>query len=193
MVVISGPSGVGKDTVVRRVLEQRPGDLFFAVTATTRSPRVGEREGVDYYFVSLSEFMRLINSGELLEHAHVYNDYKGVPKQPIREALARGQDVIMRVDVQGADTIRRLLPQAVFVFLTVESEEVIVQRLRGRSTEGDDELRLRVATARQEQLRISDFDYCIVNEQEQVDKAAAEVLAIMTAERLRVHRKPICL
>jgi guanylate kinase len=133
----------------------------------------------------------MIEEGELLEYALVYNDYKGVPKQQIREALASGKDVIMRVDPQGAATIHKIVPNAVFIFLIAESEEAMVQRLRERKSETPEGLKLRIATARQEMKRIDEFDYCVVNPHEEQEEAVEKILCIIEAERARVAQKPI--
>ena len=191
LLVISGPSGVGKDTIARLLMERRPNRFYFVVTATTRTPRPTEQDGVDYFFVSNDEFAQLIDQDELIEYAIVYNDYKGVPKKQIRQALASGQDVIMRVDVQGAATIRKLIPNATFVFLTVESEESLVRRLKERRSESDKELSLRTATARQEFRRLKEFDYLVINYEGRREEAVDEMLAIVEAERCRIGRKPI--
>ncbi|MEM7034373.1 MAG: guanylate kinase, partial [Chloroflexota bacterium] len=139
LVVISGPSGVGKDMTLKRMQEMGY-PFYFVVTATTRPIRVGEQEGVDYFFVSKSEFAEMIERDELLEHAVVYGDYKGIPKAQVRQALASGQDVIMRIDVQGTETIRRIVPDAIFIYLSAESEEALVKRLKQRDTEPEDQL-----------------------------------------------------
>ena len=191
LIVISGPSGVGKDTIARRLIDRRPDNFYFVVTATTRDPRPGEVNGRDYFFVSSDEFARMIENDELLEYALVYNDYKGVPKQQILDALQSGKDVIMRVDAQGAATIRRLIPNAVFIFLIAESEEAMVTRLRERKSETPEGLSLRIATARQEMKRIGEFDYCVVNAQEKQEEAVDEILCIMKAEKSRVDQQPI--
>jgi len=191
LIVISGPSGVGKDTIARCLIDRYPDSFYFVVTATTRLPRVGEVNGRDYFFVSSNEFARMIEDNELLEYAVVYNDFKGVPKQQIRDALASGRDVIMRVDVQGAATIRKLVPNAIFIFLVTESEEALVKRLHERKSETGEGLQLRIATARQEMKRISEFDYCVVNADETHDKTVDSVLAIMEAERCKVGQKRV--
>jgi guanylate kinase len=191
MIVISGPSGVGKDTIARRLMSRGPDSFYFVVTATTRPPRTNEVEGVDYIFVSHDEFARMIEAGEFLEYAVVYNDYKGVPKQQIRDALASQRDVIMRVDPQGAATIRRLVPGAVFIFLTTQSEEEMVQRLRERKSENPEGLKLRIATSREEMKRIKEFDYWVINAENQQGDAVDDILCIMKAERSRVGRQPI--
>jgi guanylate kinase len=190
LIVISGPSGVGKDTIARLLLAKQ--DSFsFVVTATTRIPRASEVHGRDYIFLSHDEFAEMIEGGELLEWAVVYNDYKGVPKQQIRDALDSNRDVIMRVDVQGAATIRKLVPDAIFVFLTAESEESLITRLRERKSETAEGLNLRIATAREEMKRLGEFDYCVVNAQGKQNEAADRILAIMDAEHSRVKRNRI--
>ena len=191
LIVISGPSGVGKDTIARGLIERRPDSFYFVVTATTRPPRPGEVHGRDYFFYSSDEFARMIDEDELLEYAIVYNDYKGVPKAQIRDALASGRDVVMRVDPQGAATIRKLVPRAITIFLTAESEEAMVTRLRERKSETPEGLKLRIATARQEMKRIDEFDYCVVNAQEKQKETVDTILCIMTAERSRVGQQPV--
>lgn len=193
LIVISGPSGVGKDTIARRLIERRPDSFYFVVTATTREPREGEVHGEDYFFLSTDEFARMIEEDELLEYAVVYNDYKGVPKRQIREALSSGRDVIMRVDPQGAATIRKLIPNTVTIFLVAESEQAMVTRLRERKSETPEGLSLRIATARQEMKRINEFDYCVVNAQERHEDAVDNVLCIIRAEKSRVDQKPVVL
>ena len=133
LIVISGPSGAGKDTVMQR-MKERGLPFHFVVTATTRPKRDNEEHGRDYLFISTEEFARMIDEDELIEHAIVYGDYKGIPKQQVREALASGMDVVMRLDVQGAETVRRLAPQALMIFITTESEAALVQRLETRKT-----------------------------------------------------------
>lgn len=192
IVLISGPSGVGKDTVARMLMEQRD-SFYFVVTATTRPKRPGEVEGRDYFFVSHDEFAKMIEQDELLEHALVYNDYKGVPKQQIREAIASGRDVIMRLDVQGAATIRKLVPNGVFIFLMAESESSMINRLRERKSETFEGLNLRIATARQEMKRLPEFDYCVINAEDNQDGAVSQILSIIDAERVRVNREPVVL
>ena len=190
LVVISGPSGVGKDTVARLLLEA-PDSFYFVVTATTRSPRPGEVDGYDYFFVSHDEFARMIEEDELLEYAVVYNDYKGVPKQQIRDAMASGRDVIMRVDVQGAATIRKIVPHGVFIFLSAESEESLIKRLRDRKSETAEGLNLRIATARQEMKRVGEFDYCVVNADGELQRTVELIRSIMEAEHHRLDQQPV--
>ena len=188
LVVISGPSGVGKDMAINRMKELGY-PFYFVVTATTRPQRLNETDGVDYFFVSMSEFAEKIEEGELLEYAVVYGDYKGIPKEQVRKALASGQDVIMRIDVQGAETIRRLVPEAVLIFLSAESEEALVRRLRLRKTEPEDQLKMRIATARQELKRLDLFDYVVINSEGELDATCEKIAAIITAERCRVNQR----
>jgi guanylate kinase len=189
LIVISGPSGVGKDSVVQR-MQERDMPFHFVVTATTRERRETEIHGKDYLFVSDDEFARMIEQNELIEYAIVYGDYKGIPKQGVREAFASGKDVIMRIDVQGAETVRKFAREALLIFITCESEDELERRLRERKTETADSLSLRIATARKELQRIEAFDYVIVNHDFHLDDTVNKVRAIIDAEHLRVqHRK----
>lgn len=185
MIVISGPSGAGKDTVIEH-MKQRELPFYFVVTATTRPPRPNEVHGVDYFFFSKDEFAGMIERGELMEYALVYKDYKGVPKEQVRRALASDQDVVMRLDVQGAATVRKLAPEAVLIFLTTSSEEELITRLEARMTESPEGLKLRIATARSEMGRLAEFDYVVVNAQNQLDETVDTILAIIKAEHHRV-------
>ncbi len=190
LIVISGPSGAGKDAVIQR-MKARNLPFHFVVTATTRPPRAGERDKVDYIFVSHDKFAEMIERGELLEYAIVYNDYKGIPKQQVRQALASGKDVVMRVDVQGAGTIRDLSPEAVLIFLTTQTEEELVSRLKSRKTETREGVKLRIATAHQELKRMDEFDYVVVNRNNFLDEAVDTILAIITAEHHRTHQRKV--
>lgn len=185
LVVISGPSGVGKDTVIHR-MQELGHPCHFVVTATTRPRREHEVDGRDYHFLSTQEFESMIAHDELLEYALVYGQYKGVPKAHVREALASGKDVIMRLDVQGAATVRRLVPDAVTIFLTASSEEELIRRLQSRRTEGRDQLAQRIITAREEMKRLNEFDYAVLNADSHLDEAVAKILAIITAEKCRI-------
>lgn len=190
LVVISGPSGVGKDLTLAH-LKQMGYPFHFVVTATTRPKRPNEINGMDYFFVSTSDFAEMIEEGELLEYAVVYGDYKGIPKAQVRQALASGKDVIMRIDVQGAATIRRLVPEAVLIYLSAESEGALVHRLRERKTEPEDQLKMRIATARQELKWLDLFDYLVINEDDKIDQTCQKIVAIITAEKARVQQREI--
>lgn len=192
LIVISGPSGVGKDSVILRMIERNL-PFHFVVTATTRAPRPDEKHGVDYFFYSRDEFAEMIDHDELLEYAVVYNDYKGIPKEQVRQALASGKDVVMRLDVQGAATVRSLCPDALLIFLTTQNDEEMLSRLRLRMTETPEALKLRTATARKELKRMAEFDFVVVNAQGELDKAVDTILAIITAEHHRVHPRKVTL
>jgi len=190
LVVVSGPSAVGKDTVIKRMKELNY-PFYFVVTATTRPPRKGERHGVDYLFLSEEEFVALMREGELLEHALVYGQYKGIPKEQVRRALASGQDVIMRLDVQGAATVRRIIPDAILIFLLPGSEEELLNRLRRRGTETVEDLQRRIVTIREEMECIPEFDYVVVNRDGQLDRAVENIAAIIAAEKCRTKQRVI--
>lgn len=190
VVVISGPSGVGKDAVLRRLLELRP-ELSMVVTATDRAPRPGETDGVDYHFTTAARFEAMIASDELIEHAVVYGQHKGIPKSSVRDKLASDDDVVLRLDVQGAATVRAMIPDAVLVFLCAESETALARRLFRRGTESEEQFARRVATARAETRRLDEFDYVVVNPEGGLERAAAKLSAIIDAEKSRRGRKPV--
>lgn len=190
LVVISGPSGVGKDATLQLMKEHRY-PFYFVVTATTRPQRANEVDGVDYHFVTVGEFAEMIEQEELLEYAVVYGDYKGIPKKHVREALASGMDVIMRIDVQGAATLRSLVPNAVTIFITAEGEDELIRRLRDRKTEAPDQLKMRVVTARKELERANEFGYIVVNRDGRLQETVDKVMAIITAEKCRTDWTPV--
>jgi len=192
LLVISGPSGVGKDSVIRLLKERRLVDLSFVITMTDRAPRQGEVPGRDYYFVSTEEFKQKIQDGELLEYAVVYNQFKGVPKSEVRRAFASGKDVVMRVDVQGAATLRRLYPEAVMVMLVPKDEAELRARLRGRGSETEEQVEQRLQKAIQELKQVDLFDYVVVNPDGGLDRAVEVIEAILQAEHHRYpHRRVI--
>lgn len=190
LVVISGPSGVGKDMTIQG-LKEMGHDFYFVVTATTRPQRLNEIHGVDYFFITMGEFAEMIEEEELLEYAVVYGDYKGIPKKQVREALASGQDVIMRIDVQGAATIRKLVPEAILIYISAESEEALVRRLRERKTEPEDQLKMRIATARQELKALDMFDYIVINADDRLNETCQAIASIIIAEKSRIHQRNI--
>ena len=184
LLVLSGPSGVGKDLLLTRLREAgRP--YHFTVTATTRPQRSGEHDGVDYHFVSTRQFESMIANEELLEWANVFGNYYGVPKTQVMDAMARGQDVILKIDVQGAETVRGLAPEALFIFLAPPSDAELERRLRGRDTESDDALNTRIEQARHELQEAEKFDYTVVHHTDATDEAALEIEDIIRAERYR--------
>ena len=190
LIVISGPSGAGKDTVVQR-MKERGLPFHFVVTATTRPQRPNEVDGRDYFFVSKEKFARMIDQNELIEFALVYGDYKGIPKAQVREALASGKDVIMRVDVQGAETVRKLASDALLIFITTDNENELVNRLEQRKTETSDSLAIRIATARKELQRVEAFDYIIINHDFLLDHTVDIVRAIIDSEHHRVRQRKV--
>ncbi len=192
LVVISGPSGVGKDAVLHSLQKLRL-PFHFVITATDRAPREDEVHGVNYFFVSTEEFEQMIAQDELIEYATVYDQYKGVPKDQVRQALATGKDVIMRLDVQGATYVRQLCPEAILIFLVPANQDEWYQRLEERRSETPESLMLRVATAKQEMERIPEFDYVVINAQDKLEQAADQIVAIIEAEHLRVDPRKITL
>ncbi len=188
--VLSGLSGVGKDAVLNR-LRQSSCPLEFIVTVTTRDRRPNERDGVHYRFVSRDRFRELIDRNELLEWANVYGNWYGTPKEPVKQALDSGQDVIIKVDVQGAATIKKILPQAVFIFLAPPSMEELVLRLKQRRTESPSDLDLRIKTAEAELEKLPLFDYLVFNPQGEIDRTVANIEAIIAAEKCRVKPREL--
>jgi guanylate kinase len=188
LVVLTGPSGAGKDSLLAE-LRSRSDSFHVAVNATTRGPRAGEQEGVDYYFVSKDEFQRMIRDNELLEHAIVYGQDKGVPRSPIRHALAGGHDVLLRTDIQGARTIKRLVPGAISIFIAPPSGDELRRRVRERGGDSEEQVKLREQTAGQEMAAAPDFDYEVVNDD--LQKCADEIEAIMSRERSRMNREAV--
>ena len=191
LVVISGPSGVGKDALLER-LQERGVPAHYTVTATTRPRR--EVKPADHQFLSFlseADFERLLAEDGLLEHAQVYGYHYGVPKAPIRDALERGQDVILRVDVQGAATIKRLIPAAVLIFLAPPSVEELEARLRARGLDDPETIRKRLDAAARELAESAKFDYTVVNESDCLDETADRVADIIAAERSRAGRAAV--
>lgn len=174
-------------------LKERSQQIHFVITATSRPCREGEVHGVDYFFVSKDEFNRMIGAEELIEHAIVYGDYKGIPKQQVRAAMASGKDVVMRIDVQGAATVRELAPEALLIFLTTETEDELINRLKARRTESKEALAMRIATVRQEMKRINEFDYVVVNREGCLAKTIDKIENIISAEHCRTHHRKVIL
>jgi guanylate kinase len=188
LIVISGTSGAGKDSVARALVRRMGAAGYpahFVVTMTSRPKRENEVEGVDYIFVSREEFERMIEHGELLEYAVVYDQYKGIPRRQATEAMASGKDVVMRLDVQGAATIRQMAPGAVLIFITATSEQELADRLQRRRTESDAQLRLRLETARREMEHMDEFDYVIRNANGKLEETIDVALSIVIAEKHR--------
>ncbi|MHB1317961.1 MAG: guanylate kinase [Anaerolineae bacterium] len=192
LLVITGPSGVGKDSVISE-MTRLGGSFHFVVTATNRKQRPDEVDGVDYVFVSTTEFERMVRADELFEYAIVYDQYKGVQKAQVRQAFGAGRDVVMRLDVQGARVIQDRIPGATTIFLTPTSVEDLEDRLRRRGVDTPEQIARRLETATAEIALASSFGYVVVNREGRLCEAARQVLAIMDAEKRRTHRPPIIL
>ena len=192
LIVISGPSGVGKDAVLSRMKEKGK-SYHFTVTATTRPKRPSERDQVDYIFHSEESFRQMMERGELLESAEVYGHLYGVPRAQIMEAMEQGLDVIMKIDVQGAATVRRMAAEAVFIFLQPPSIDDLARRLQGRMSETRDAYELRLKTAETEIERAGEFDYVVVNANGRLDETIREIEGIVERERRRSPRRKVVL
>jgi len=189
-VVLSGLSGAGKDAVLAGLrLSDLP--LFISVSATTRPRRAGEKDGFDYHFVSRARFQELIDSGELLEWANVYSNLYGIPKEPVRQALKNGKDVIVKIDVQGAATIKKILPGAVFIFMVTPYMEELEKRLKQRRTENSTDLERRLKAAAEELRQMPMFDYIVVNRPGEINQAVADIISIIKAEKCRVAQREL--
>jgi guanylate kinase len=188
MIVISGPSGVGKDSLIREMIHRKL-PIHFVITTNTRSPRQDEKEGVDYFFVNKKCFQEMIDRDELIEYSQVYEDFKGVPKRQVEQAFASGKDVIMRLDVQGAEKIRKLYPDALLIFLVPANEKEWIERFKGRSGEPPKDLDMRINKAKEELRKIPLFDYIVVNPQNRLNDAVDEVEAIIKAEHHRTQQR----
>lgn len=183
--ILSGPSGAGKGTICKELLAQTSrDDVQLSVSMTTRNPRNGETEGASYYFVSKEEFLRKIEAGGLLEHAEVYGNYYGTPKQPVIEKLAAGIDVILEIDMQGALKVKENYPDGVFIFILPPSMSELRKRLTGRGTETAEAIEMRLGETLKELSYIDKYDYCVVNGK--LEEAVNRVKSILIAEHSRV-------
>ena len=192
LVVLSGPSGVGKDAVLTRMRELGQ-PYHFTVTATTRRQRESERDGTDYIFKTTEQFRRMIDREELLEWAEVYGNLYGVPKDQVEKAQDRGRDVIIKADVQGAATIKKIAPEAVFVFLAPPDMEELATRLRLRMTESPGALKIRLETAQDEMAEAPKFDHVVVNRNGRLDEAVGEIRELVEGERRRRPARKVSL
>jgi guanylate kinase len=190
VIVISGPSGVGKDATIAR-LKQSGLRFHHVITATTRNIRHGERDGADYFFISRDKFQEGISKDEFLEYAEVYGNYYGVPKREVRRGLAGNTDVLIKVDVQGAVTLKKKIPGAVFIFLLPPSAEDLHQRIRGRKADTEKDVGLRMGMLTEELKSLAFFDYAVVNHNNDLDKTVTTVKAIISAEKCRVKRRSV--
>jgi guanylate kinase len=192
VIVVSGPSGVGKDAILN-LMKDRCYPFFFMTTFTTRPRRANEVDGKDYHFVTEMEFQDLLLTDGLLEWAKVYGNYYGVPKKPVKEALDQGRDTIIKVDIQGAQSIKKVLPEAVFIFILPPSAEELSNRLNKRRTENPADLALRLKTAESELKQVSLFDYAVINPSDDIESAVQDILSILRAERCRVKPRQLSL
>ncbi len=186
LIVLSGPSGVGKSTVISELLSERE-DIYFSVSFTTRAPRVGEENGVNYNFVDRAEFERMIAADELLEYAQYVGNYYGTSLKVIQDKLEQGVDVLLDIEVQGAATVRAKCPEAILIFIIPPTFEELSRRLHGRATDNEDVIAGRLQKAREEYKEIPNYDYLVVNDK--VPVAAAEIKAILLAEDCRVRNR----
>jgi guanylate kinase len=190
--VLSAPSGTGKDTVINTLKEQGM-DFHVVSSVTTRAPRPGESEGNPYHFVTLETYERMVANDELLEHARVHGNWYGQPRSQIRENLQSGRDVLLKIDVQGAATVRQKVPGAIFIFLLPGSLEELTNRLINRRTETDNELERRLLDAQHELAQRDRYDYIVENRQGHLEDAVARVRAIMIAEHCRTQPRYVTL
>jgi len=185
LIVISGPSGVGKDAIVSR-MKKSDYPVKYVITLSTRSQRASEKNNIDYHFVSNEEFQQMIENKELLEWANVYGNLYGVPKKEVTSALEQGQDVLVKVDIQGAASIKKIVPEAITIFVIPPSFEELEKRLKKRSSESTFDRSLRLKTAEEEMKQLTKFDYAVVNRLDKIDLAVEEIKAIIAAEKCRI-------
>ena len=185
LVVVSAPSGCGKDTIIAEVLK-RFDDAYLSISMTTRAMRPGEVEGVNYYFVSQTEFEEKIDKGEMLEYARYGSNYYGTPAGPVRELLEKGKTVILIIEVQGAGNVKRLFPDACTIFIIPPSFEILENRLRGRGTDDNASIIKRLDIARDELARAPEFDYIVENDA--LDEAVEDIITIIKAEKLKTNK-----
>ena len=185
LIVFSGPSGVGKDTLLKRLLERYP-NIRLSVSATTRSPRSGEENGQDYFFMSRERFQELLSQDKMLEHAEYCGNYYGTPSEPIENWLSEGKDVILEIEVQGGAQVLQKRPECVSIFVLPPSIEVLEKRLRSRGTEDEETIQKRLGAAKEEIAKVYQYGYAVVNDD--LDEAADEIAAILRAEKRRSLR-----
>ena len=190
LLIVSGSSGAGKDAVIERMKQLRL-PVAHVVTATTRQQRPDEMDGIHYHFLSVERFDQMVERGEMLEWASVYNNYYGVPRFAVVDALKSGKDVVVKVDVQGAATIRRAVPEAVLLFIRPPSMDELERRLRSRQSESSAEIAVRLGKAVHEYGQLPIFDYVLTNHAGRIDEVVDQVRAIITAEKLRVNPRRV--
>lgn len=188
--VLSGPSGVGKDAAIKQ-LKSLDISIYHAITATTRAPRPDEVDGVDYFFHSYEAFLAMLGRNELLESAELYGNFYGTPREQVRQMLASGYDVLLKIDVQGARQVKERVPDAIFIFLAPPSIDDLVARLKQRRTESETQMAIRIQKAYVEMAAVDGYDYVVVNHQGKLDEATQQINCIIVAERSRVHRRAV--
>lgn len=185
LVVVSGPSGVGKGTVCTRLRQIMP-ELSYSISATTRSPRPGEQEGVNYFFKTRAEFESMIRNNELIEWAEYVGNLYGTPRKYVEETLKNGKDVLLEIEVQGAMQVKEHFPEGIFIFLAPPSLQELKKRIQGRGTESEETLRHRLAAANEELAQLGQYDYVVVNDE--VEKACERIRSILVSEHCKTHR-----
>lgn len=188
LVVVSGPAGSGKGTVNAHLLKRD--DFAYSVSATTRAPRPGEIDGVNYHFITREDFMSRIERGEMIEHTEYCGNFYGTPKKEAEEVLAQGKNLILEIEVEGAYNVKKKYPEAVLIMLLPPTYSIQEKRLRGRGTETEEKICQRLARAREEVLCTPDYDYIVYNRDGEDAKAAEEILAIVMAEKAAMRRNP---
>ena len=187
LLVISGPAGTGKGTVVKKMISKRD-DIALSVSATTRSPRKGEIDGVHYHFISFDKFKEMIDNSMLLEYNYYCGNYYGTPKEDVENYLSDGKSVILEIDIHGGLNIKKIYPDAVLIMLLPPDFKTLESRIRGRNANTEDDIQNRLKIARQEIKKIADYDYVVFNQQEKCDVAANEILNIIDSEKHRCSR-----
>ena len=185
LLVISAPSGAGKGTIIKRLMDDDR-SLKLSVSATTRAPRPGEIDGEDYFFLSREEFDDLVKNGEMLEHAEYVGNYYGTPRQPVEDWMDQGHDVVLEIEVKGGAQVKQLMPECVSIFILPPSMKVLEKRLRGRGTEDEETIQKRLAKAREEIPHAKDYDYIVYNDA--LEDAVSDLRAIIKAEKLKFSR-----
>lgn len=186
LIVVSGPSGAGKSTIISRVMQKDP-SIVFSISATTRTPRTGEANGVDYFFVTRERFHSMIENGELLEHAEYVGNCYGTPKAPVIESIETGKSVVFDIEVQGAAQIKAQCPEAILIFVVPSDFAQIEKRLRSRGTDSEEKIQRRLQTARREFARAQNYDYVVLNDDP--DQAAEEMRSIIIAEKCKMANR----
>ena len=186
IIVISAPSGAGKGTIIKKLLENNPKDRWLSVSATSRKPRVGEKEGVNYYYITEEEFKKRIKEDYFLEYTNYAGNYYGTPREYIKEKVTNGIDVFLEIEIEGANNIKKLIPEALFIFIMPHSLKELVKRLKGRGTETNEKIIKRFNAAYKEVNEVTKYNYVVVNDE--IENAVDKIESIIKAEKCRVDR-----